>query len=293
MNGKLETLVPFMEINSFITGKRGVSLPFTDSCPIISPDEGRFTQLFHQIVEHGKQAKWKYIEFRGGQEFFRNEPPSLTYYTHDLDLTKDEEGLLASFRNSTKRNIKRAVRERVKVQISHSLDSVRHFFFLNCKTRKRHGLPPQPFRFFKKLHEHVISKEQGFVCLAQYEGKAIAGVIFLVFGKKAIYKYGASDMKYQHLRANNLVMWEAIKECINKGRETLNLGRTEPQNEGLLQFKRGWNPEERSMKYHRYDLRNQAFIKDTGNPRESYNFLRRMPLWLLNLTGTLLYKHVG
>ena len=129
--------------------------------------------------------------------------------------------------------------------------------------------------------------------MAQYEGKAIAGVIFLLFGKKAIYKYGASDMKYQHLRANNLVMWEAIKECINKGCETLNLGRTEPENEGLLQFKRGWNPEERSMKYHRYDLRNQAFIKDTGNPRESYNFLRRMPLWLLNLTGTLLYKHVG
>ena len=38
-NDKLSALVPVMEIDSFLTGKRGVSLPFTDFCePIIRDD---------------------------------------------------------------------------------------------------------------------------------------------------------------------------------------------------------------------------------------------------------------
>jgi len=47
--------------------------------------------------------------------------------------------------------------------------------------------------------------------LASHKGKNIASAVYFHFGDKAIYKYGASDRKYQHLRANNLVMWEAIR----------------------------------------------------------------------------------
>ena len=36
-DGKLETLIPVMDVRSPITGKRGVSIPFTDdSSPIVS-----------------------------------------------------------------------------------------------------------------------------------------------------------------------------------------------------------------------------------------------------------------
>ena len=35
-NKKFTDLIPVMHINSILTGKRGVALPFTDFCPIIS-----------------------------------------------------------------------------------------------------------------------------------------------------------------------------------------------------------------------------------------------------------------
>ena len=35
-NGRMQSLIPVMEINSILTGRRGVSLPFTDYCgPIV------------------------------------------------------------------------------------------------------------------------------------------------------------------------------------------------------------------------------------------------------------------
>lgn len=292
-NGQLKTLVPMMEVRSLITGKRGVSLPFTDMCPIIVPDTRTFDDIFDLAREHGKKSGWKYIEFRGAEAHLRNEPASSTYYTHELDLGEAPDRVLARFRNSTKRNIKKAIKQGVVAELSSSLESVREFYHLNCITRRRHGLPPQPFRFFRELHEHVLSKGKGFVCLGRYGGRPIAGVIFLILGQKAVYKYGASDMKYQQLRANNLVMWEAIKGCIEKGCNRLNLGRTEPGNDGLLQFKRGWGSQERPMKYYRYDLREDRFVEHGGPFKESYNIVKRMPLWLLSFAGSLFYKHVA
>ena len=47
-------------------------------------------------------------------------------------------------------NIKKALKEGVEVQLHNSFESVKSFFKLNCMTRKRHGLPPQPFKFFNR-----------------------------------------------------------------------------------------------------------------------------------------------
>jgi hypothetical protein len=63
--GKLRALVPLMEVNSFLTGKRGVSLPFTDYCEPILEEGIAFQELFDPIIDHGKKRGWKYIELRG------------------------------------------------------------------------------------------------------------------------------------------------------------------------------------------------------------------------------------
>jgi lipid II:glycine glycyltransferase (peptidoglycan interpeptide bridge formation enzyme) len=161
-------------------------------------------------------------------------------------------------------------------------------------TRKEHGLPPQPYAFFKKIHEHVISKDHGIVMLASYRQRPIAGAIYFHFGSNAIYKYGASDRAYQQLRANNLIMWEVIQWYSQKKYASLCLGRTEPENLGLRRFKAGWGAEERVLKYFRYDLRLGAFVQSDQKGTGLHNKLfGRMPAVLLRMIGSLLYRHVG
>ena len=282
-----------MEVKSFLTGRRGVSLPFTDHCPPIAEDEALFRNAFEKAVQSGKKKGWRTLEIRGGNGYFKDISACSTYYTHFLSLTDNKSEIFSNFRSSTKRNIKKAIKEEVNVAISNTLESVKEFYSLNCMTRKQHGLPPQPYFFFKKIYEHIISAKKGFVALANYKNKYIAGAVYFHFGEKAIYKYGASDKNYQKLRANNLVMWEAIKWHAQNSFKHFSFGRTELDHEGLLQFKRGWGAKEETINYYRFDLAKNAFIKDSSKIRSSYSFFQKMPMPLLKLTGSLLYRHLG
>lgn len=295
--GRIVALIPCMEIKSFLTGKRAVSLPFTDHCePIIIGQESSevFHSLLDKLIAYGKKAAWKSIELRCDVALPQQFLPSYTYQGHTVDVSRNEDETFSAFRESTKRNIRKAIKEGVKVEILHSLDSIREFYRLNCLTRKDHGLPPQPFRFFEKIYEHVLSKDRGFVALSSYENTYIAGAIYFHLGEKAIYKYGASDGNYRRLRANNLVMWEAIRWCSRNGYKSLCFGRTEPENEGLLQFKRGWGAKERTIYYYKYDVKREAFVSGTSKlSDEGKRIFYNMPIPLLKITGSILYKHIG
>ena len=283
-----------MEINSIITGKKGVSLPFTDYCNPIVDRNIQFQDLLDDIVEYGKKCGWKSLELRSVNNLLPSTMPSITYLGHILDLSQNEEQVFSHFRDSTKRNIRKAIRDGVEVKTSHSWDSVQVFCKLNGMTRKEHGLPPQPYHFFKKVYDHIISKNLGFAVNAFFEEKPIASSIYFHFGKKAIYKYGASDKRYQHFRANNLVMWEAIKWCCKNGFKTFCFGRTDLEHQGLKQFKAGWNTKEDIVKYYRYDLRKDIFIRDHQKVNKLYqDIFRKIPIPLLNMIGSLFYRHVG
>jgi lipid II:glycine glycyltransferase (peptidoglycan interpeptide bridge formation enzyme) len=293
-DGRLLSLIPIMEVKSFITGRRGVSLPFTDQCEAILEKEDDFEDLFKAIIDYGKKLGWKYVELRGQNQFLNSRIHSSCYYIHTLDLTPLEDKIYSSFRDSTRRNIKKAIREGVTVDICYSMDSVREFYRLTCMTRRQHGLPPQPFFFFKKIYDHIILRDQGIVLLASYKGKVIAGAVFFHFGDSAIFKYGASDMRFHLLRANNLVLWKAIQWCIGKGFRSASLGRTEPENKGLRQFKTGFCSSERVMRYYRYDLSLKTFLTDRSKEEKWLaKIFNRMPIPILKIIGSLLYKHAG
>ena len=294
MHGVLKALIPVMEVNSWITGKRAVSLPFTDYCEPIMTENGLFPDLMEALLSQGRKAKWKSIELRPVNALPEQYLPASVYFGHALDIRRSEDDIFGELRDSTKRNIKKATKEGVEVTFSDSMDALNEFCRLNCITRKDHGLPPQPAVFFGKIHEHILSKGLGTVALAKHQGKYIAGAVYFHFGDQAFYKYGASDKAYQNIRANNLIMWEAIRSYRAKGYAGFQFGRTEPQNSGLRQFKTGWGAREYPIHYYKYDLRQNAFVKDALKLTGIHNrIFGNMPMPLLKIAGSMLYRHMG
>jgi hypothetical protein len=292
--GRLSAILPCMGIHSALTGRRGVCLPFTDHCEPAVSDAAQFQEMFAAAVDLGKKQEWKYLEIRGGETFFRNEEPSEWHYGHQLDLTAGSEKIFSNLRDSTGRNIRKAEKDGIEIAVSVSPEAVKAFCRLNALTRRDHGLPPQPRRFFQNAYDHILSKNLGFIVLASFRGAAIAANVFFHFGDQLIYKYGASDRACRHLRVNNLVMWEAIKWGCDHGCKTLCFGRTEPDNEGLRQFKAGWGAREYPIKYYRYDLKQNAFIKAPIVIRPIYNkIFGKLPIPALNLMGGIFYRHMG
>ena len=114
---KFTGLLPVMEVDSFLTGRRGVCLPFTDMCEPIAESTQHFQKLFDQAVSVGRKRKWKYLEIRGGQKYLPAEQSSEFFYGHKLNLAPGQQQLFINLRDSTQRNIKKAQKENISVTI--------------------------------------------------------------------------------------------------------------------------------------------------------------------------------
>lgn len=290
----LSACLPLVEVDSIFTGRRGVSLCFCDFCGALVEDQGAFKQLLDGAIDLGRRSGWRYLEFRG-EYFLRNEIPFKSYAHHCVELVDDEVEMQSRLRESTARNIRKAVKEGVRVTTCQSLEGVTEYYRLHCLTRKRQGVPPQPKDFFKKLHEKIIAKGLGFTALARHGEALVAGVICLHFGRHAVYKFGASDLEFQHLRANNLVLWEAMTRCAREGCSSFSLGRTDLGNEGLINFKNGWGGVRTSLNYYKYDISRRQFVTEPERKDSSSygTVFKRLPLSVLRMIGKVAYRHMG
>lgn len=287
-------LMPLMEVRDIFTGTRGVSLPFSDCCEPLVSESVPSVHLFREIVHFGRSRRWKFYQCRGGTLPLNEAQPSLAFYEHRLDLRHSTKDLFAGFHGSVRQAVRKAEREGVKVEISAAISDLRDFYNLHCITRKRHGLPPQPFAFFLNLHRYVISRDQGWVVLARHGQQAIAGAIFLHLGKRVVYKFGASSEAFQHLRGNNLAIWEAIKWYAQNGFESLHFGRTSLANEGLRRFKGSWGSRESLLHYFKYELAKNTFVTENDGASSWYNRLfLALPVAVARLIGAMLYRHTA
>jgi hypothetical protein len=291
--GELLALVPMMEVRSPVTGRRGICLPFTDSCYPLMFDGAAATPLMEKLSGLARERKWRYFEIRGAGTFAASAMPAVAFYGHTLRLGGNDEDLLARFKSSVRRALRKAERGGLEIEIARTREAILSFYELHGQTRKRHGLPPQPVSFFLNIYEEVIKPGSGFVALASNESGPVAGAVFFHFGKKAVYKFGASDERLQELRGNNLIMWEAIRFLARHGIETLDFGRTSLQNDGLRRFKLTWGTEEQVIQYLRFDAAAGAWVRGRDNASGFHSAVfGRLPLALNRLAGTLIYPHL-
>ncbi len=293
--GQVSTVLPLMEVDSWLTGRRGISLPFSDECAPLGADSDKFPEILDAAMAHGRSRGWKYLESRGGRAGFGSAPASASFLGHTLDLTTRVPKLIARFDASVRQAVRKAEGAGLTVDFSRDMQSVRTFYDLHCQTRRRLGTPPQPFRFFACLHRHVLGSNLGWVALAKLGPTPVAGAVYLHFGRTVLFKYGASDRAFQHLRPNNLVMSKAIEFYAERGFSSLDFGRTSPQDPGLRRFKLGWGSTERAIDYVRLDPR-------TGSPcrfgtDRSPEWARRaftlLPARIGQWVGSALYKHAA
>jgi CelD/BcsL family acetyltransferase involved in cellulose biosynthesis len=293
-SGRLCALLPMMEVNSWLTGRRGMGLPFTDLVEPLCPDAGSFQQLYQAVLALGRARRWKFVECRGGKKWLPDAPASTSFLRHVLPLGAGETALLSGFEDSVRRAIRKAERGALKIEFAKSPEAMQEFYRLMCLTRRRHGVPPQPYPFFANIQRHALASGHGWIVLARHAGQPVAGAVFLHFGRQAIYKFGASDESHQQLRSNNLVMWRAILHYASEGFTALDFGRTSLGNEGLRKFKLGWGVQEQPADYTRYDFRTSSYVTARDEAQGWHNrVFQALPLPMSRLAGSLLYRHIA
>jgi CelD/BcsL family acetyltransferase involved in cellulose biosynthesis len=292
-DGEPAAVLPFLEVASPLTGRRGISLPFTDFCKPLFFTACDPSTLLGDLRTIAHRRSWKYFEIRGPLASKLPPQASLTFYGHSLDLRGGADALCANFAEPVRRAIRKADRSGLTVKFSTSEGTLHEFYRLHQRTRRRHGLPPQPLSFFRNIHRELIATGRGFIVLATHHSNPIAAAVFLHAERNAVFKFGASDERYQHLRPNNLVIWHAIRHLVAKGVSKLDLGRTSYGNEGLRRFKLNWGTVEEPIAYCRFSVSANAWITTTDKAAGVHNALfRRLPLSVNRVIGTMLYPHL-
>ncbi len=289
---RLSALAAFMEASSPITGRRGVSLPYSDFCGIIPPDGETGQELLDAVARFGAERGWKYAEFRTGSLGIPDALPAVAYRSHRLDLTGGGSEVFDRFKQEVRTAIRKAEKCDVQTEAASDPAAMETYYRLHCRTRRRHGLPPQPPRFFHGIQKQILEAGRGRLVLARHDGKAIAGGVFLHFGQSAMLKYAASLRASHPMRPNNLVMWHAIRSYADDGFTSMCFGRTSPGNTGLQQFKRSFGAREFEVSYYRYNMAARAFVRSRDRTSGWHGVLIRMlPVPLLRAMGSVVYRH--
>lgn len=304
IGGREETLaggIVFCEIDSWLTGRRLVSLPFSDHCEPLLGSQADDDAIARALENQPKPQPWRYIEMRPLHSSFelfpRRQASAVPYTLHLLDLTPDLETIFRNcHKNSTQRKILRADREGLEYCENSGEQYLDAFYRLHAITRQRHRRPPQPREWF-------INLIHGFgealkIRVALHQGQAVAAVLTIRHKDTLVYKYGGSDPSFNHLGSMHLLLWAAITEAKNAGLRCFDFGRTESGQDGLITFKKRWGTKQTHLLYSRYSFSENPshMFEVSGSDWKSSvakYLLAHLEPNLLSLVGQALYRHVG
>ncbi len=298
--GEVSGYLPLCLMQSPLTGRRLVSLPFSDHCPILAVSEQDTHNLIEQAVALASQHKVRYLELRSGVNAVLAERPDMVqgnlYVRWVFPLTSDPDALWSQLRKPVQHQIKKSRKLGVQICMAQSREDVAHYYHLHLQTRsKKHGMPAQPQRYFLDAWDAFAPHDMMQVLLAEYEGHMIAGMVLFADRATVRYAYGASDEQYLHLAPNNLLMWTAMTWGCTHGYLELDMGRTASDNEGLMEFKRRWGATKEPLPYYYYPQIDG--LAATSEQSRKFRILtacwRNLPLQVAGPLGGYLYRHLG
>ncbi len=292
-NEQMTNGIVFCRINSWLTGKRLVSLPFSDHCqPLVnSPQE--LESLLTEAKSYIKKCGQKYLELRP-IDFQTSECIDLgraeEFYFHSIDLTSGlDEISVRLHTTAVKQMITRAQRENLVYSEGRDDRHLDMFYRLLLVTRQRHQIPPQPKRWFGNVLSLLgdIAK----IRVAMKDGKPIASIMTLAYKNVHYYKYGCSDLRFSKMGGTQMLLWRAIQEAKEAGAELFDMGRSDPQNKGLVEFKERWGAQRKEICYYRYPSATK--IGEGSAMKLAQTVYKRIPAGLQETIGNVLYKHIG
>jgi lipid II:glycine glycyltransferase (peptidoglycan interpeptide bridge formation enzyme) len=128
--------------------------------------------------------------------------------------------------------------------------------------------------------------------VAYRSGQPLAGILTLRFKDTMIYKYGASDPRFNRLGGTPLLLWRAIEEAKALGLREMDLGRSDRHPPGLAAFKDRWGATRSVLRYARWPVSSVAAV-DPWRLRVAKRSFARMPDAVRVLAGRLLYRHAA
>lgn len=231
--------------------------------PVIAPDHqdraGFFTAFTAHLKTFAKTNGYDFIRMSP----FLDDTPDLRQIVADygfrpapihilaettwlLDVTPDEETLLANMNKNHRNLIRRCLKEGARIEMSATEGSLQAFNDMLDETTKRH-------KFHRFSRSYITREFQTFqpeaILFNAYlpDGSLDASAVIMYYANMAAYRHGASRMQNSKVPTSYLLQWEAIREAKRRGIQWYNFWGIAPADadkshpfHGFTHFKKGF-----------------------------------------------------
>ena len=133
-----------------------------------------------------------------------------------VDLTPDDDEILARMKQKWRYNIRLAGRKGVVVRRGDAED-VDRFIQLMQITGQRKDFGVHDSAYYRAFWRLFAPAGHAELFVADYEGEMLAGIMVAQLADKAYYFYGASGNKGRNLMPSHLLQWEAMRWAKARG----------------------------------------------------------------------------
>jgi CelD/BcsL family acetyltransferase involved in cellulose biosynthesis len=281
-----------------MTGRRMVSLPFSDHCDLLADSAAEQAELLAHVCEYVGRGGYAHAEIRPTTAeperlTTANLQPSKTFCLHKVPLDAPLDALFRNLhRSCIQRKIRRAEKEGLIYSGGRSEPLLQKFYNLLLRTRRRHCLPPQPLRWFRNLVESM--GENTTIRLVTKNECPVAAILTLSHKTTVTYKYGCSDERFHSLGGTPFLFWKTIQESKSQGMRVLDLGRSDLDQAGLVEFKDRLGAIRTMLTYWRYPgMRSAKARHSNWRIQFAKGIISWIPDPVFVASGRFLYRHIG
>ena len=165
-----------------------------------------------------------------------------------LDLSQPMDSIKAQMKSKWRYNAKLAEKKGVNISRA-GKEKMGVFYELLKETARRDGISIHSYQYYETLYENTWypgRKPDLRLYLAEHEGDALAGIMTIFLGKRAVYLYGASSNKKRNLMAPYGLQLKAMEDAKAFGCTEYDLYGIPPNENpkhpmaGLYRFKTGF-----------------------------------------------------
>jgi CelD/BcsL family acetyltransferase involved in cellulose biosynthesis len=292
--------IPFCLVDSWLTGRRLVSVPFSDHCEPLADRSEDLVHLLKAAEQDCQNQGRAWMEIRPlevrpeYQIALKACGVHRRYFHHRIDLTDELDALLGRFHKTAIRQpIHRAERDGVQAEEGTSDGLLDEFYRLMVITRRKHGVPPQPRQWFRGLLDCLGDHARLYV--ARKDDRPIAAIFTCRWGTTATYKYSVSDQESNRFGGTPLLIWKSLQAAKASGARTYDMGRTDVGHESLGVFKERWGAVRTELAYLRSPMRRSAppQTKEHWGSSLVGAAVRWSPDRVCVWMGQMLYRHMG
>lgn len=138
-----------------------------------------------------------------------------------IDISGDEDTILAAMKQKTRYNIRLAKKKGVTIRPGAEAD-IPLFHHLSRLTSNRDGFGIHSLDYYQLAYK-LFAPQNCALLLAEFDGEALAALMVFSHGPHAYYFYGASSNAHRNLMPTYLLQWEAICWAKQQGCTTYDL----------------------------------------------------------------------